>query len=57
MIDKAKTLASFYLALRCLFDPDPEKYLIVYFRDGRQVKVVFKVEEVKKKEFKLIKNA
>ena len=45
MIDRGKTLASFYRMLRKLLKNDAEKSLIIYFRDGRKIKMRFEVDQ------------
>lgn len=54
MIDKGRTIISFYEMLRRLFDPDPNKFIFVYLKDGRRLKIIFKIEEEIK--LSLVKN-
>ena len=45
MIDKGKTLKSFYRLLRSILDQDTERLMFIYFRDGRRVMIVVEVRE------------
>jgi len=54
MVNKAKSLRSFYKLLRLLFDPDPNKFLIIYLKDGREIRLIVQVEEEKERRLKLV---